>query len=235
MNEMMNKNQKAEAFLLLLVTRRGEADKYGSLLSEHESRVSLVTHGEGTAPSMVLSCLGLSHTDYDVMFGIAKETFANDIMESLREKLKSEGSGIAVTIPLSGSGGDRSRKKIGLTPITEEEHMDNTVSNSGNNLIVVIINQGYSDEVMEVARKAGATGGTVIHARGTGASAGKSFFGMTIQPEKDMILIVSSCASADAIMTAIEQDEGLKTTAHPVSFSLPVEHIAGITANAFEE
>ena len=231
----MNKDKKVEAFLLVLVTKRGDADKYSSLLSEHESRISLVTHGEGTAPSMVLSYLGLSHTDYDVMFGIAKESYAKDIMDSLKEKLRDEGSGIAIAIPLNGSGGDRSRRRIGLAPIAEEERMDNTASASGNNLVVVIINQGYSDEVMEVARKAGATGGTVIHARGTGTKSAKSFFGVTIQPEKDMVLIVSSCNATENIMSAIEQDEGLRETAHPVSFSLPVEHIAGITSNAFEE
>ena len=71
-------------------------------------------------------------------------------------------------------------------------------------LITVIVNSGHGDDVMEAARKAGARGGTILSARGTGSAADVKFFGITIVPEKELVLIAGQSETVDAILAAID-------------------------------
>ena len=95
-------------------------------------------------------------------------------------------------------------------------------------LIVTIIDHGYSDLVMKHAKQAGATGGTVLHARGTGDSEIAQMFGITIQPEKEFVLILTPVKDKENIMKAIAKGAGLATEAKGISFSLPVDDIVGV-------
>ena len=80
---------------------------------------------------------------------------------------------------------------------------------------------------MDAAREGGATGGTVVRAQGTGAEIAK-FFGVTISEEKEMIYIVASRESRDAIMYKIMEKAGKDTDAHGIVFSLPIDSVVGI-------
>ena len=95
-------------------------------------------------------------------------------------------------------------------------------------LIVAIVNRGFSDLVMDAARAAGASGGTILHGRGTGVHEAEQFFGIAIQPEKEIVLIVVQRARRQAVMQAICTAAGLFTEGRGMSFSLPVDEVAGI-------
>ena len=95
-------------------------------------------------------------------------------------------------------------------------------------LIVTIVNRGFSDNVMDAAKAAGARGGTILHARGTGIHEEAKFFGISIQPEKDMVMILVKQPDRDAIMHAISVGAGLNTEGRGLTFSLPVTDVAGI-------
>lgn len=95
-------------------------------------------------------------------------------------------------------------------------------------LIVTIIDHGYSDEVMKHAKAVGATGGTVLHARGTGDSEIAQLFGITIQPEKEFVLILAPVKDKEAIMKAIAKGAGLATNAKGIVFSMPVDDVVGV-------
>ena len=90
-------------------------------------------------------------------------------------------------------------------------------------LIVVICEKGQNDLVMDAARGAGARGGTVVRAKGTGSQYTDKFFGLSIAEEKELIYIVSSSEKKSAIMTAIMKEAGAATEARAVAFSLPVK------------
>ena len=94
------------------------------------------------------------------------------------------------------------------------------------------MDKGNTDVVMDAARGAGASGGTVVKAKGTGAEIAK-FFGVAISEEKEMVYIVAKRESRDDIMHAIMQQAGNGTDAHGVIFSLPVDGVVGI--KGFEE
>ena len=95
-------------------------------------------------------------------------------------------------------------------------------------LLVVIANQGYTEMIMDAAREVHATGGTVLHARGTGREKAEQFLGVTLVDEKEMIFIVVDAKRKKEIMSAIMEKAGLGTKARSIVFSLPVTDIAGM-------
>ena len=90
-------------------------------------------------------------------------------------------------------------------------------------LVVCIVNAGFSQNVMAAARKAGARGGTILRGRGSANPEAEEFFGLTIQPDQEVILILSSAEDKDKIISAIYHDSGLTTEGQGIAFSLPVE------------
>ncbi|MGI6004963.1 MAG: P-II family nitrogen regulator [Christensenellales bacterium] len=94
-------------------------------------------------------------------------------------------------------------------------------------LIVTIVNRGFSDQVMEAAKEAGAHGGTVVLARGTGLEDAEKFFGISITPEKELVLILVREEKRTPVMQAIGHEAGLMTEAGGICFSLPVDEVVG--------
>ena len=95
-------------------------------------------------------------------------------------------------------------------------------------LVVVILNEGCSDMVMAAARPAGASGGTVLAGKGTGARESEKFLGISLASEKDVVLIVAEKAKKAAIMKAIMEKAGPGTAAASICFSLPVTAVEGL-------
>jgi len=98
-----------------------------------------------------------------------------------------------------------------------------------NDLIISIVNQGYSDELMNTAREAGATGGTIINARGQAHEGAVKFFGISVQDEKELIFILTNREKKAGIMRAICEAHGLNTAAQGIVFSLPVDNVMGLS------
>jgi nitrogen regulatory protein PII len=98
-----------------------------------------------------------------------------------------------------------------------------------NDLIISIINQGYSDEFMATAKEAGATGGTVLSARGLAHEGAIKFFGVSVQDEKEIIIILTSREKKVPIMQAISRAHGMDSKAEGIVFSLPVDNVMGLS------
>ncbi len=90
-------------------------------------------------------------------------------------------------------------------------------------LLVCIVNAGFSQNVMEAARAAGARGGSIIRGRGSANPEAEEFFNISIQPDKEVILILVTDEIKDAVMTAVFKNSGLSTDGQGIAFSLPVE------------
>ncbi|MBQ4382683.1 MAG: P-II family nitrogen regulator [Oscillospiraceae bacterium] len=95
-------------------------------------------------------------------------------------------------------------------------------------LIMCIINAGFSQTVMDAARGAGATGGTLLRARGTASQEAEEFFHITIQPDKEVVMILVPEEIKDKVLTAIYKEAGLAAAGHGIAFSLPVDATAGL-------
>ena len=94
--------------------------------------------------------------------------------------------------------------------------------------IVCIVNSGYSETVMGAARAAGAGGGTVINARGTATKDAEKFFGITVHPEKEIVMILVPRAKRDAVLHALYRKVGLQTKGQGIAFALPVDAVVGV-------
>ena len=96
-------------------------------------------------------------------------------------------------------------------------------------VIFCIVNAGFSDVVMDAAKEVGARGGTVIHARGTANKEAEEFFHITIQPDKDIVMILVPSDIKDAVLHALYRDAGLKTEGQGIAFSMPVNNGVGLS------
>ena len=103
--------------------------------------------------------------------------------------------------------------------------MENKINYS---LIVAILNRGFSDVAMSAARSAGAKGGTVISAKSSGLHEEQTFFGISILPEKELVLILTSDDTKNAIMRSIIKHVGIESEGGGIAFSLPVTDVEGI-------
>lgn len=94
-------------------------------------------------------------------------------------------------------------------------------------LIITIVNRGHADTVMEAARSKGAKGGTILNGRGTAGEVEK-FFNISLQSEKEIVLIVVPHDIRHAVMEEITAKAGIKTPGQGVMFSMPVEEAIGL-------
>ena len=97
--------------------------------------------------------------------------------------------------------------------------------------ILCIVNSGYSDVVMEAAKKLGASGGTVIDARGTAPKDAENIFGITIQPEKEIVMILVPASIKADVLHALYQEAGLNTPGQGIAFALPVDSVVGLSTH----
>lgn len=95
-------------------------------------------------------------------------------------------------------------------------------------LIVVLVNSGFSEIVMDAAREVGARGGTIVRARGTGTKDMENRYNIVITPDKEMILILVKETIRDQMLSAIYKAAGLGTDGQGIAFSLPVNDVVGI-------
>lgn len=102
-------------------------------------------------------------------------------------------------------------------------------------MVICIVNAGYSEAVMKTAKNVGAKGGTVISAKGTAKPEAEAFFNITIQPEKEMVIIVIPASLKKKLLEALYKEVGLDTKGQGIAFSLPVDGAIGFTTGEEEK
>lgn len=214
---------------MITITDRRSTDGFLQLYKSHGVTVSMRTVGSGTAVQETLSTLGLEKTEKAVLLAVVTAESWQKIQKDLRRKMQIDvpGTGIAFIVPLSSIGGKRAL--MFLTehqPLTWKE--ESTLKDTRYELLLVIANQGHTGAIMDAARAAGAGGGTVIHAKGTGMEGAEKFLGISLAAEKEMIYIVVHRDKRNEIMSAIMRDAGMASKAKSICFTLPVSATAGL-------
>ena len=101
-------------------------------------------------------------------------------------------------------------------------------TNFGHEVIFCIVNSGYGEAVMDAAKSVGATGGTIINARGTASKEAETFFHITIDPEKEIVMILVPAKIRDDVLHALYKQVGLDTAGQGIAFALPVDSVVGL-------
>ncbi len=218
--------------LLVAISDWSKADNVVELL-RHDVLLHYQCKAEGTANSDILDMFGLGSTDKFVSFCMTLATDANRLLAELAEamSLNGKGKGIAFSVPISGAGMSLHRmleafgKEMGENEV-ETPAVKNDLTHD---LIMAVINRGYSDELMEAARSAGASGGTIIHAKHTGHDGPSRFLGICAQAEKEIVMILAPRKERNEIMKAISHRCGAKTEAQGITLSLPVDGVFGLS------
>ena len=96
-------------------------------------------------------------------------------------------------------------------------------------VIICIVNSGFSESVMDAARELGARGGTLIRGRGTANAEAEKLYGIAIQPEKEIVMILVDTAIKNDILHALYKSVGLQTPGQGIAFALPVEDVVGLS------
>lgn len=208
--------------MLFIITN--EEKKLNQFVNKFNLPFNTIFHGIGTASKSMLDFFGLVPCEKIVLMSIIPDYLENDIINNLHKKFKLQeiGNGIGFTIPLSSSS------KYVKEAFNVEAEGEKMKDNKNYHLIVSIVQEGYADKVMSVAKKNGANGGTLIKGRGLGSKNSFKFFNMTIEPEKDIVLIVCDNDSKNKIMEAILEKTGIKTEGKGICLSLPIDNTIGI-------
>ena len=212
---------------VISITDRDQIQELAGLFQSLELNMGLIMLGKGTATSEQLSIYGLSNTEKAIVSTVATAESTRQLIRAAKRKLYMDipGNGIMLTVPIKSVAGGRTlayltgnKTPTGGAPDLQFEH----------ELIIAVLNAGYSDAVMDAARTAGAGGGTVLHARGTGTNQAEKFFGVSLAEEKDILYIVAPARQKAAIMSAINATTGAGTKAGAICFSLPVSDVIGL-------
>ncbi|MCH5272268.1 MAG: P-II family nitrogen regulator [Lachnospiraceae bacterium] len=222
--------------MVLVILNRSYEKEYVKFFQQNNVTNMTAMLGNGTASKSILDYLGVENNEKVVLQTVVAAGNVESLFAGLvsRMGINLPGTGIAMSIPVESIAGTSSMKYLTEgqeTTASEEIKMKEAVYS----LITVIAEKGCSDMVMDAAREAGARGGTVVHAKGTGRESEAKFFGVSITPEKEMIYIATRKSDKGDIMRAIMEKAGPHTDAKAVVFSLPVEDIAGLTALMDEE
>lgn len=221
--------EMSNLYLMVTITDRNMARRFIALYESEGISVSFTALGSGTAVSEVLDYFGLARSQKTVLFSVVTSAVWKSTRARLENELKIDipGIGIAFIVPLSSIGGKK--QLFFLTDGQKfEKGEESELKNTKYELLVAITNQGHTETVMDAAREAKASGGTVLHAKGTGTERAEKFLGVSIAAEKELIFIVVKTEQKNEIMTAIMTKAGMDTEAKTIVFSLPVTSTAGM-------
>lgn len=233
----MADSQKPAFRMLFLIATPKLVHKAVDLFKEGMVPVQYITHAQGTASSEIMDMLGLGGVEKELMLSMLPKVFADRMLRKLRKSLHlgMPNTGIAFTVSMSGCSGHMKRMMETIQKETMQEE-DGTFSGrneweemeNGYSAVMAIVNQGFSEEVMNAARPMGASGGTVFHSRRVGSEEAMKFWGISIQEEREVVLILAAKESKKAIMQAISKQCGMQSEANGIVLSLPVDEIIGV-------
>jgi hypothetical protein len=211
--------------LIVSIVERGQGKNMIKLYNGQKITHHLQCAGNGTATSEIMDLLGLDSKEKDVIFSVGKATLVNKLMRDLNNDLRGAARAKGIVFDMKIDAVSHILALALLMPVKDEQGREDTMMEEGmeNSMILVTVNQGFTEEVMETARKAGARGGTIIHARWAGSESTEEFYGITVQQEKEIISIVSPADKRNAIMEAINSNHGMKTEARGTVLAIGIE------------
>ena len=230
---MINSHNKLVFRMLFLITTPKLEKKAVDLFKAGNVPVQYHFRAQGTASSEIMNMLGLDGGEKSVLMSVMPKVFADEMLIKLRKHLHlgMPNSGIAFTIVMSSGSAHLIKLIENLQPERNKTFLERDeyeMAECEHSMIMAIVNQGFSEEVMDAARPMGASGGTVFHSRRIGSEEAMKFWGISVQQEREVVLIIARKEDKLAIMQAIGKQCGMQSEAEGVVLSLPVDGITGL-------
>ncbi len=207
--------------MLVVIVEQNKASKVLHLADEKGVTASIAMLGRGTASRTIFDYLGLNDKKKAVLMLFGKTEEIMDLADYLVEKLEMDkpNHGIAYIESAFNVFGTEDNAN-GSENIKRGENMYNA--------IYTIVEKGNADDVIEAAQKAGSRGGTVMHARGSGSEEARKVFNMLIEPEKEIVLIISEEAKTKDIVESIRKETQIEEEGKGIIFVTNVEQTYGL-------
>lgn len=187
------------------------------------ARGGTITFARTEGDNPILQMLSLADVHQDIVFLLMNQE-APAVLDAIRNVArknpkKLHGLAIIINVPAMLVRGLPTQQN----QQSPDEGEGRNTMDSGYEMITIITNSGYGDDVMAAARKAGATGGTILNARGTGTEEDVKFFGISLVPEKEMLLIVAAKDKVSSIVSAVTNVPKLNEPGGGIVFTTQVE------------
>lgn len=234
----MQEDKQLHPRMFISVNRDEDGRRLEELFDDLDIPFFYQCRGKGTAPSEMMDIFGLSGTTRLITVGFLPKARVGELFEAMTHRLsyRQRGSGIALSIPITGiQSGILQMLREDVAEAAEkhikeriEKDMAEIEKKSEYTVIWVSVASGYSDDVVDASRAAGARGGTVIKGRRRHSERVSQHMGISTQDEQDFVMIVTPKEKKSEVMSAISNACGLRTPAHGVVLSLPVDEVIGL-------
>lgn len=186
---------------------------------------STVCLGKGTIKNSFLEFLAINESRKEIILMVGKRRIIYSTMEELNKKFSFDkpNKGVAFTVSIKEAIGARGLKEINYNP--EESR---GVEKSMYNMIIVVVEKGNGEHVVEAANKAGSRGATIVNGRGSGIHETSKLFAMAIEPEKEIVMIISQSSLTEKIVSSIRKDINIDEPGRGVIFVQEVNKACGL-------
>lgn len=222
--------------VFIMITKEDDKKKLEELFDRLHIPICYQVRGKGTATSEMLDIFGLSGSTRLITAGILPKIAIEYLMKAAEDlfSFHKKGGGIVLTVPLIGMQHPvfqvLSNEEKEMLEQKIQERMENMEEMKHQSYVVVWVSvvSGYSDEVIDAARKVGAKGGTALRGRQRNSERVSEWIGISTQEERDFVMMVVPRDKKREIMAAIGDACGLSTKAHGVILALPVDEVFGL-------
>ncbi len=220
---MQTNGEHNEFELISVVVNFGLGSKILKSAKQHGINGGTVLLGKGTINNRILEFLAITDVRKEIVLMIAEKPIAEHALEELDKEFNfsKPHHGIAFSLPVSWFIGSR---HYGDTNISESRGVANTMYKA----IFTVVEKGKAEEVIETATAAGSRGGTIINARGSGIHETSTLFSMTIEPEKEIVMILAKEEATEAIASAIRENLQIDEPGNGIMFILDVNNTYGL-------
>lgn len=211
--------------ILLSIVERDRGKKLIKELENINIKVNFQCVGLGTAPTEMMDIFGLGSKDKDIVISLGSETVVKDMMVNFGTIFESHTKYGGLMVIFKTSAANRILTEIlGFNIDKNSEKGNGSMKNEHHNhLIIISVNEGFSDDVMQVARKAGATGGTVMKGRLANMEQFADIAKNAVDEEREILCILAPLKTSVQIMEDVNKEFGMTSAANGIIVSVPTE------------
>jgi nitrogen regulatory protein PII len=211
-------------YRMTLILSEHQCQKCERIAKKEGISDGIVLLGRGTVKSATLNLLGLKSQKREVVYMLLEKEKAEELLDVFTEELQLDkaGHGIAFTTPVVIADQIIGKK---------QDAPDTAHSMEGESMfkkLTVVVNRGMAEDVMEIARKSGVTGGTILHGRGTGSEFAAKLLGMEIEPEKELVIMLMPSDLIEKVVGDLYEELQMDTPGNGILFVEPISDVRGI-------
>lgn len=215
--------ENKEFELICIIVNLGQGSDIVTFSKQHDISGGTIFFGKGTIKNAFLEFLELNESRKEIVLMAAEKTTAYTVLDELNKKFNfiKPNHGIAFSTSIKNILGSKSCKY-------KDNKESRGVENPMYNVIMVVVDKGKAESVIEAATKAGSNGGTIINARGSGIHETSKLFSMEIEPEKEIVLIISENELTESIVSSISDHLQIDKPGNGIIFVQDINKVYGL-------